>query len=122
MRQLRGLSGALTQPDRSRRSNHIGFFFVERQGPKELVFSATSGYGSKPFAQRPVSMDMLLAYFRGHLSSYQDIYAGLRPYKSQSNWVVVLLSERMRAKFTGVAFDNPHVHVFKIIEGKIAQS
>jgi hypothetical protein len=35
--------------------------------------------------------------------------------------VVSLLSERMRAKATGVSFDNPHVHVFKIIDGKIAQ-
>ena len=37
------------------------------------------------------------------------------------DYVVVLLSERMRAKATGISFDNPHVHVFKIVDGKIVQ-
>jgi uncharacterized protein len=40
---------------------------------------------------------------------------------TQGDWVAVLISERIWAKASGVAFDNPHVHVFKIVEGKIAQ-
>ena len=40
---------------------------------------------------------------------------------AQGEYVVVLLTERMRAKTTGVAFDNPHVHVFRIVDGKITQ-
>jgi ketosteroid isomerase-like protein len=40
---------------------------------------------------------------------------------AQDEHVVVLLAERMRAKPTGVAFDNPHVHVFRIVDGQITQ-
>jgi ketosteroid isomerase-like protein len=40
---------------------------------------------------------------------------------AQGDYVAVVLSERMRAKTTGISFDNPHVHVFKIVGGKIVQ-
>jgi ketosteroid isomerase-like protein len=40
---------------------------------------------------------------------------------AQDEHVVVLLAERMRAKATGVAFDNPHVHVFRIVDSQITQ-
>ena len=40
---------------------------------------------------------------------------------AQDEHVVVLLAERMRAKTTGITFNNPHVHVFRIVDGKITQ-
>jgi ketosteroid isomerase-like protein len=40
---------------------------------------------------------------------------------AQGDFVVVLLSEEMKAKTTGISINNPHVHVFKIVDGKIAQ-
>lgn len=33
----------------------------------------------------------------------------------------MLIAERMRAKATGVVFENPHVHVFKIVENAIVE-
>jgi uncharacterized protein len=40
---------------------------------------------------------------------------------AQGDYVVVLLEERMSAKATGISFDNPHVHVFKVVDGKISR-
>ncbi len=40
---------------------------------------------------------------------------------AQGDYVVVLLSERMRAKATNILIDNPHVHVFRIVGGKIVR-
>jgi uncharacterized protein len=44
-----------------------------------------------------------------------------REFIAQGECVVVLSFERGRVKTTGVAFDNPYVHVFKIKNGKAVQ-
>ena len=40
---------------------------------------------------------------------------------AQGDYVAVLIEERMSTKSTGISFDNPHMHVFKIVDGQISR-
>jgi hypothetical protein len=74
-----------------------------------------------PFAGSCKGHQRFIEFVQGSSSVIEREHFEASQFIAQGNWVVSLLSERMRAKATGVPFDNPHVHVFKIIDGKIAQ-
>ena len=74
-----------------------------------------------PFAGIRKGHQAFIEFIQGSSSVIEREHFEGGQYIAQGDWVVVLLSERMRAKSTAVAFDNPHVHVFKIVDGKIAK-
>jgi uncharacterized protein len=86
-------------------------FDFQHPMPQEIWSFAGSRKGHKGFVEFIQGSSQVIA--REHFEAGQFI--------AQGEYVVVLLSERMRAKATGVAFDNPHVHVFRIADGKIVQ-
>jgi ketosteroid isomerase-like protein len=86
-------------------------FAFQHPMPRAIWPFAGSRRGHKGFVEFVQGSSLVIE--REHFEANEFI--------AQGDYVVVLLSERMRANATNIVFDNPHVHVFKIVEGKITQ-
>ncbi|MGH7841625.1 MAG: nuclear transport factor 2 family protein [Candidatus Binataceae bacterium] len=73
-----------------------------------------------PFAGRRKGRAAFVEFIEGSRQVIEREHFEGNQFIAQGDFVVVLLSERIRAKATGISLDNPHVHVFKIVGGKIA--
>ena len=74
-----------------------------------------------PWAGNRKGRKAFVEFLEGSSQVIEREHFEAREFIAQDDYVVVLLSERMRAKATGISIDNPHVHVFKIVGSKIMQ-
>ena len=74
-----------------------------------------------PWAGKRRGRKEFVEFIEGSSQAIEREHFEVDEFIAQGEYVAVLLSERMRAKATGVSFDNPHMHVFKVVGGKIAQ-
>src|SRR5690349_18390109 len=74
-----------------------------------------------PFAGSRKGHKGLVEFVEGSSQVIQREQFEASEFIAEDDFVVVLLSERMRAKNTGISVDNPHVHVFKFAGSKITQ-
>ena len=74
-----------------------------------------------PFAGSRKGHQGFIEFIRGSSEVIEREHFEPGEFIAQGDYVAVLLSERMRAKATGVTFENPHVHVFKIVNARIVQ-
>lgn len=74
-----------------------------------------------PWAGRRKGRREFVQFIEGSSQVIEREHFEVGEFIAQGDYVAVLLSERMRVKATGISFDNQHVHVFKILGGKIEQ-
>ena len=89
---------------------------------EDFDFQHPMPQGIWPFAGSREGHQGFIEFVQGSSSIIERKHCEASQYIAQGDGVVVLLSERMRAKNTGVAFDNPHAHVFKIADDKMCSS
>jgi ketosteroid isomerase-like protein len=88
---------------------------------EDLYFQHPMPQSIWPYAGNRKGRKAFVEFLEGSSQVIEREHFEAGEFIAQGAYVVVLLSERMRAKATGVSVDNPHVHVFKVVGGKIVQ-
>jgi len=74
-----------------------------------------------PFAGRRRVRREFAEFVQGSSQIVEREHFEIDEFIAEGDYVVVLLSERVKAKATGNSFDDPHVHLFKIVDNKIVR-